>query len=193
MPQLNVAVFCGSRHGANESYTHAAIALGEAIAHRQHTLVYGGGSVGLMGSLAHAVDDGGARVVGVIPGVLAPAERSGVTVGEQIVATSMNERKAAICQMSHCFIALPGGYGTLDELFEVLTNSQLDIDRKPIGILNIEGYYDGIIEWVRNAAKEAFVSPEHTELFVVDADPVALLDKLEAAIKGLPAAVLPEE
>ena len=140
----NICVFCGSQNGTDARYRQTAIELGRLLAQRGHGLVYGGGHVGLMGTIADAVLEAGGTVTGVIPKPMTDRELAHKTVTKLHVVSSMHERKALMASLSDAFIALPGGYGTLEELFEVIAWAQLGIHRKPIGVLNAAGYFDAL-------------------------------------------------
>ena len=157
-------MFCGSRDGARPEYAAAAGALGRELCARGIELVYGGGSVGLMGVLADAVMGGGGRVIGVIPGPLASREFAHSGITQLRVVGSMHERKSVMAELANGFIALPGGLGTLEELLEMLTWAQLGIHRKPVGVLNVAHYYDGLLRLLEEAVREGFVLPEHSAL-----------------------------
>ncbi len=176
----NINVFCGSSPGVEPIYLAMADALGTELARRRIGLVYGGGSGGLMGAVAQAADRAGGRVLGVIPAALAPKELSGESVGDLHVVDTMHERKAIMAEESDAFIAMPGGFGTLDELFEVITWVQLGIQTKSIGLLNVNGYFDPIVTWIDQAVEHGFVRPRHRDLIVVASDPAELLDQLIA-------------
>lgn len=171
-----ICVFCGSRSGTHPAYARAADALGHLIADAGHTLVYGGGSVGLMGRVADAALARGGRVIGVIPEVMVikeVAHRGGV---EQHLVGSMHERKQRMASLADAFIAMPGGFGTFEELFEMITWNQLGIHAKPIGLLNVEGFFDSVLDLVRHATREGFI-PEASGRFLVASDsPADLLD-----------------
>ncbi len=173
-----VCVYCGSSFGVVPLYATAAQRLGMVLAEQGIGLVYGGGSVGLMGTVAKAVIDGGGSVTGVLPRSLKTKEIAETIYGELIEVRTMHERKALMTRLSDAFVALPGGFGTMDELFEALTWGQLGIHAKPIGLLNINGYFDGLIAWIDNAAQQGFIRPQHRLLCVVDEDPTSLLTKL---------------
>jgi uncharacterized protein (TIGR00730 family) len=174
-----ICVYCGSSPGHDPAYRRAAREMGEALLDRDLGLVFGGGSVGLMGTVADTVLDGGGDVVGVIPEALEAKEVAHGGVTELQVVDSMHERKQRMVEHSDGFIALPGGLGTLEELFEVLTWAQLGIHEKPCGVLNAGGFYDGLVSHLDGAAEEGFVSPAHRDLAQVDTDPAALLDAFE--------------
>jgi uncharacterized protein (TIGR00730 family) len=174
----SVCVFCGASTGNKDLYRHAAEALGRELVSRGIRLVYGAGSVGLMGVLARTVHERGGEVFGVIPGPLTRREVAGDTIGETVVVTSMHERKALMAKEANAFIAMPGGFGTLDETFEAITWGQIGIHRKPIGLFNVNGYYDPMLLWLDQAIKEGFVRPQHRQLLVVGDDPSLLLERL---------------
>ena len=186
-----VCVFCGSSVGARPVYVDAARALATELCRRRVGVVYGGGSVGLMGALADAALALGGEVVGVIPRPLATRELAHPALSEMHVVDSMHERKARMASLVDGFVALPGGLGTLEETLEVLTWSQLGIHRKPVGLLNVEGYYDGLLGMLAHAVKEEFVRSEYLALFVSAETPVRLLDAMQVwRPPGLPRAWL---
>ncbi len=175
-----VGVFCGSSSGARPDYTNAAVELANELGARGIGLVYGGGRIGLMGRIAEAVIAGGGEVIGVIPEFLIEKELAYEGVSELRAVHSMSERKAVMAELSDGFIALPGGYGTLDELMEVLTWTQLGIHQKPCGLLNTCRYYDGLMAFVDHTVAENFVQAEHRSMLLVETEPAALLDRLES-------------
>lgn len=172
-----LCVFCGASAGARPAYDAAARALGATLARRGHDLVYGGANVGLMGTVADAVLAGGGRVAGVIPSALVEKEIAHRGLSDLRIVSSMHERKAAMAELSDGFIALPGGLGTLDELFEILTWAQLGLHAKPCGLLNVEGYYDPLVTFLDHAVAERFVRPAHRAALMVESDADALLDR----------------
>jgi hypothetical protein len=172
-----VCVFCGSSNGARPSYRDAAAGLGRLLAARGTGVVYGGGNIGLMGALADAALGGAGHVIGVIPEHLVSKELAHRGVDLRIVH-SMHQRKALMADLSDAFIALPGGYGTLEEFCEVLTWSQLGLHTKPCGLLNVDRYYDGLLRLVDHAVAEGFVRPESRDLVLVDEDAAHLVDRL---------------
>ncbi|GAA4364691.1 TIGR00730 family Rossman fold protein [Hymenobacter saemangeumensis] len=176
----SIAVYCGSSSGANPIYTEQAQALGAALAARGLTLVYGGGRVGLMGTIADAVLAHGGAVVGVIPDFLANKELAHTGCTELHVVKSMHERKLLMAERADAFIAMPGGYGTLEELFEVLTWGQLGLHHKPIGLLNVAGYYDHLLLALDRMQADALLRPENRAQLLQDASPEGLLAKLAA-------------
>lgn len=171
-----VCVFCGSSAGAHPDYAAAARALGAELARRRLGLVYGGGSVGLMGILADAALAAGAEVIGVIPEPLASPELAHTGLTELRVVGSMHERKGMMAALADGFVALPGGLGTLEETLEVLTWAQLGIHAKPVGLLDVRGYWSGLRELLTHAVAEGFVRPEHAALLVAGTTPAELLD-----------------
>ncbi len=178
----SVCVFCGSSPGARPAYRASAIALGELFAARSIRLVYGGGHVGLMGIVADAALAAGGEVVGVITEGLQAREVGLSGLADLRVVGTMHERKALMASLANAFIALPGGAGTLDEFFEAWTWTQLGIHRKPVGLLNIEGYYDALLAFVERAEADRFIRPEHVAALVVDDDPGRLLDRLASSL-----------
>ncbi len=173
-----LCVFCGSTEGARPAYAEAARALGDALVTRGLGLVYGGGSVGLMGVLADAVLARGGEVIGVIPGPLATRELAHAGLTEMRVVGSMHERKATMARLADGFVALPGGLGTFEETLEMLTWAQLGIHAKPVGVLNVQGYWDGLRRMLAHAVEEGFVRPEYAALLLVAATPGELLGRL---------------
>lgn len=175
-----ICVFCGGNAGAKPIYAEMAIAMGKELGARSKNFVYGGGSVGLMGKVATAARDHGCAVVGIIPEHLTTEELMGYPIGELIVVATMHERKAKMAELSDAFVALPGGYGTLDELFEAITWGQIGLHSKPIGLLNVEGFFDPLVNYIDHCVVEGFIRPQHRQLFLVDDDPARLLDRLDA-------------
>jgi len=180
---FSIAVYCGSKHGARATYTEAARTLGRAIGSRSWQLVYGGGKVGLMGEVADATLSAGGRVVGVIPESLKKLEVGHLGLHELHVVPTMHIRKQMMAERSQAFIAMPGGIGTLEELFEVWTWRQLGYHDQPIGLLNVEGYYDNLLRFMQHCVSEGFLSAQQMASVRVSADPVALLDEM-AALAG---------
>jgi uncharacterized protein (TIGR00730 family) len=174
----HVCVFCGSSTGARPSYAEAARRVGATLARHGLGLVYGGGRVGLMGVLADAALDAGGRVVGVIPDPLATKELAHTGLSELHVVPGMHERKALMAGLSSGFLALPGGVGTFEEFFEIFTWSVLGLHRKPIGLLDVDGYYGPLRALLDHAVAERFVRPEHRALVVVSDQPEALTTDL---------------
>ena len=184
-PSLSICVYCGSRTGARPAYTEAAHALGAAIGGRGWQLVYGGGKVGLMGVVADAVLAAGGRVVGVIPDTLMQREVGHTGLHELHVVPTMHLRKQMMAERADAFLALPGGIGTLEELYEVWTWRQLGYHRQPIGLLNVDGYYDDLLRFMRRSVDEGFLSAEQMAVVEVGTDPIELLLRL-AALKREP-------
>lgn len=182
---LSVCVFCGSSFGDDPRYAAAAAETGRAIARRGWTLVYGGGSVGLMGVTADAALEAGGRVIGVIPRFLYDREvgHDGLS-GLEIVA-SLTERKVRMGELSNAFLSLPGGVGTMDELFEAWSWSQVGLQNKPSGLLNVAGYYDELVAFLDRAAAAGFMRPHHRSLLLASADLEQLLDELAAEASRL--------
>lgn len=174
-----ICVFCGSSSGKNPVYRHAAVQLGNQLVERRIDLVYGGGGIGLMGLVSKVVFDGGCHVLGVIPKVLMPKEIIGETVGEIKPVLNMHQRKAEMARQADAFIALPGGYGTLEELLEVITWAQLGIHQKPVGLLNVDGYYNSLLSFIDKAVDEGFISPVARRIIVSADTAHELLSKLE--------------
>ena len=173
-----IAVYCGSSCGSAPIYVETAREVGRLLGIRGIDLVYGGGHVGLMGVMADACLGAGGRVVGVIPRSLAGQELAHRGLTELRVVDSMHERKAMMAELSDACVALPGGFGTWDELFEALTWSQLGIQNKACGLLNVAGYYDALIAMIDKAVAERFIRKTHQALLVADTDAVRLLDRL---------------
>lgn len=172
-----VCVYCGSGSGAGEVYLKGARELGEELLKRQIELVYGGASIGLMGELANTVLHGGGKVTGVMPVGLFRREVPHHDLTEMIEVSTMHERKAIMADLADAFIALPGGLGTAEELFEILTWSQLKIHSKPCGILNTAGYYDKLSEFLTHAVDQQFIRTQHESMIVWSDSPAGLLDK----------------
>ncbi len=173
-----VCVYCGSSVGARPAYRAGAEALGRLLATRGLELVYGGGHVGLMGALADAALAAGGRVTGVIPRALMDRELGHVGVTDLRIVADMHERKMTMAGLADAFVAMPGGWGTLEELTEMLTWLQLGIHAKPIGLLNVDGYFDGFLAFAERMVAERFVRVEHRELLAVEREPAPLLDRL---------------
>ena len=174
-----LCVFCGSSAGRRPAYSEAARAMGDLLARRGITLVYGGGKVGLMGVVADACLTAGGKVIGVIPRLLQEKELAHHTLTEMHVVGTMHERKAMMADLADGFLALPGGFGTWDEFCEVFTWSQLGIQSKACALLNVEGYYDALFALTERAAENGFIRAEHRQLLLVDTDPERLLDRLQ--------------
>jgi uncharacterized protein (TIGR00730 family) len=177
-----ICVFCGSSPGARPEYRTAAINLGEALVARGFGLVYGGANVGLMGVLAHSVQRAGGEVIGVIPQSMVKKELAFTGLSDLRITGSMHERKAVMADLADGFVAMPGGLGTLEEFFEVLTWTQLGIHQKPSGILNVEGYFDRLIAFLDYSVAERFVKEVHRSMLIVDRDPIQLLDRFASYV-----------
>jgi uncharacterized protein (TIGR00730 family) len=177
-----LCVFCGSQVGADPRYGDAARLLGQALVRRGWGLVFGGGHIGLMGILADAVLEAGGSVTGVIPQALVDRELAHTGLSDLRIVRTMHERKALMAELSHAFAALPGGYGTLDELFEILTWAQLGIHHKPIGLLDISGFFKPLLAWLDRAVLDGFIKPVYRHLVHVENEPERLLDHLEKEI-----------
>ena len=173
-----LCVFCGSQPGRNPAYTDAAATFGQMLARRGVGLVYGGGRVGLMGVLADSVLAGGGEVIGVIPQALVARELAHTGVTDLRVVASMHERKALMADLSDAFVALPGGFGTLEEFCEATTWTQLGLHQKPCGLLNVAGFYEMLLGMFDHAADEGFILPGHRAIVIVERDPARLLDRL---------------
>ncbi|XP_024392506.1 probable cytokinin riboside 5'-monophosphate phosphoribohydrolase LOGL10 isoform X2 [Physcomitrium patens] len=175
-----ICVFCGSSSGKKDIFSSVALSLGRELVSRKADLVYGGGSIGLMGQVAQTVNAGGGHVIGVIPTALMGKELCGQTVGELRTVLDMHQRKAEMARLSDAFIALPGGYGTLEELLEVITWSQLGIHEKPVGLLNVDGYYNPLLALFDKALEEGFLRLSARSIVVSAPTASELLDKMEA-------------
>jgi len=173
-----LCVFCGSSIGVNPAYAEAATTLGTLLAARDIGLVYGGGNVGLMGVIADAALAAGGEVIGVIPKSLADREVAHHGVTDLRIVDSMHTRKAMMADLSDAFVAMPGGVGTFEELFEAITWTQLGLHRKPCGLLNVAGFYTPLALFIDQAVSDGFIKPVHRAAIVVDDDPVRLLDTL---------------
>jgi hypothetical protein len=179
---IRIGVFCGSNPGARECYSKAATELGGILARRGIELVFGGGHIGLMGAIADAVLSSGGKVIGVIPEALVARELVHRAVQDLRVVASMHERKALMAELSDGFIALPGGFGTFEEFCEILTWAQLGLHQKPCGLLNVEGYYDPLLELFDHAVREQFLTHQHRNWVLLDTDADRLLDRMRQFI-----------
>ena len=189
-----ICIYCGSSAGARPIYIEAAMAMGRALARRGITLVYGGAAVGLMGAVADAALAAGGRVIGVIPRALEDKEIAHHDLSELHVVESMHARKAMLIDKSDALIALPGGFGTWDELCEAVTWGQLGYHAKPCGVLNTAGYYDGLLTQLDHAIAEGFVRAHHRDILVVDDDVERLVERVEAhRVPRMPKWVGPSE
>ncbi len=176
----NICVFCGSSAGNNSLYRDAAVELGNVLLSQDIGLVYGGASVGLMGIVADTVLEGGGRATGVIPNFFSKTEIAHPSLTELHYVDSMHERKNMMVELSDGFISLPGGFGTLDELFEVMTWAQLDLHVKPVGLLNISGYYDRLLELFDHMVNEGFVKQAHRDMMLVNSSPSPLVEAMKS-------------
>ena len=176
----NICVYCGSSPGKNPAYLRAANRLAESLCERGIGLVYGGAAIGVMGAVANAVLEGGGRAVGVIPKSLAVKEVAHDSLTELHVVASMHDRKAMMAELADGFIALPGGWGTLEEIFEILTWAQLGFHQKPCGLLNAEGYYSGLIDFLEHPFEQQFVNELCRPMLMESRDPDTLLDQFAA-------------
>jgi uncharacterized protein (TIGR00730 family) len=179
-PINRLCVFCGTNAGARPEYGAAARELGQLLAEEGIELVYGGASVGIMGELADAVHEGGGHVTGIIPQQLIQKEAAHRGIPDLIVVASMHARKSQMADLSDGFIALPGGIGTMEGFFEILTWGQLGIHAKPSGILNVAGYFDGLIAFLDHAVAEEFLTEEHRRLIMVETEPRRLLERMRS-------------
>jgi len=177
----SVCVFCGSNSGTGVAYADAARSLARAIARRRLALVYGGGSIGLMGILADAALEAGGNVIGVTPRRLVEREVAHGGLTELRVVETMHERKALMADLSDAFVSLPGGLGTLDETFEMLTWIQLGYHRKPCALLEVNGYFEQLTAFLDHAVEQRFLTAEHRAMLIIERDPEAVLDRLASA------------
>ena len=174
----SICVYCGSNFGSHNSYLEAAQGLGAELAERGFTLVYGGGKVGLMGAIADSALAAGGEVVGVIPQALVDKEIAHNGLSDLRVVGSMHERKSLMADLADAFIALPGGLGTLEEFCEVATWTQLGFHKKGCGLLNVEGFFDGLLTFLDRAMEEKFIRSEHRRIILSAKEPVELIEKL---------------
>lgn len=181
-----ICVFTGSRHGARTEYADAAKQLGRELAARDYGLIYGGGNVGLMTVIADTMLEMKGHVTGVIPDSLVSKEVAHRGLTELRVVQSMHERKALMAELSDGFIAMPGGIGTLEEFFEVLSWAQLGIHEKPCGLLNVAGYYDPLIQFLDHGVAENFIKPQHRALLIVESESARLLDRFDHILAARP-------
>lgn len=173
-----IVVYCGSSAGNDNIYREQATLLGKALAERNIKLVYGGAQVGLMGAVANGVLDHGGYVIGVMPKLLMKKEIVHPNLSELILEEGMQPRKTKMAELCDGVIALPGGFGTLDELFEMLTWGQLNLHQKPIAILNVKGYYDSLLAFIENMVKEGILKPEYRQMLMVGTDIDLLLNQM---------------
>ncbi|WP_031425740.1 TIGR00730 family Rossman fold protein [Flavimarina sp. Hel_I_48] len=175
----SICVFCGSSEGKDAAIIEQATQLGKTLAKRKITLVYGASKIGIMGKVAHASLENGGKVVGIIPEFLKLKEIVHLGLDELITTKNMHDRKMLMQERSDAFIALPGGFGTLEELFEIITWSQLGLHHKPIGLLNTSGFYDHLIALLKEMVRQGFLKTANMELLIVDEDIESLLHKME--------------
>ncbi len=180
----SICVFCGSSKGTDKIFSSTAKKVGRLLVKENMDLVYGGGNVGLMGSLAETVMEKGGRVTGIIPEFLMRREHATLEISRLIIVKSMHERKAKMSEYSDGFIIMPGGLGTLEEFFEVWTWEQLRLHMKPIGVLNIDGYFNDLIKFLNKAVRKGFIRKEDRELILVDEDPGKLLKNMKRHYKA---------
>lgn len=174
-----ICVYCGSGLGNRAEYAEAAASLGKALVEDGVGLVFGGGRIGMMGAAARAVLDGGGEAIGVIPQSLMDRDLALLDVTDLRIVPDMHQRKAMMAELADAFIALPGGFGTVEELFEILTWAQLGFHAKPVGLLNVSGYFDHLIRFVEHAVTEGFIAPGYLALLLVNERPADLLAMLE--------------
>ena len=179
MMMKQIAVFCGSSMGSDPTYGKAAVALGKALARREIGLIYGGGNIGLMGKLATAVLEAKGHVTGVIPKFLMEKEIGKIELPDLRIVESMHERKALMTELAEGFIALPGGFGTLEEFCEILTWGQLGLHDKPFGMLNVRGFYDHFLAFLDHAVARQFIKSRHRNLVLTADEPGDLLEMME--------------
>lgn len=175
----SLLVYCGANHGTNPIYREVAAELGKIMAERQIKLIYGGGSVGLMGTIADSVLANGGYVVGIIPNFLDRLEVGHKSLSETYKVETMHERKAMMEQMCDGIITLPGGYGSMDELFEILAWAQLGLHDKPVGLLNVNGFYDFLLQHIDKMVEEGFLKPQNRDLLLISDNIKDLLQKME--------------
>lgn len=180
-------MYCASSPGSNPEITAATVLLGALLAGEGIELVYGGGAVGLMGLLADTVLDGGGTVTGIMPTGLFPREIGHANLTEMVEVSSMHERKTTMFERADAFIALPGGLGTLEELAEVLTWAQIGIHTKPVGVLNVDGYYDALLDWLQRSIEDRLLKPANRALLIDRSEPMELLAALRSATPSVEA------
>ncbi len=182
MPEITrLCVYCASSPGSNPAITDATVTLGRHMAANGIELVYGGGAVGLMGLIADTVMESGGTVTGIIPTGLFPREVGHTGISELIEVDTMHERKMAMFERSDAFVALPGGFGTLEEVAEVTTWSQIGMHAKPVGLLNVDGFWDGLLEWLDRAVADRVLKEKNRTLLIDDDEPLRLLDRMATA------------
>lgn len=176
---MNIGIFCGSRLGCHSQYAEDAKILAQLMTQQQHQLIYGGGSVGLMGILADEMIKYGGKVIGVLPRFFNAEAVGHNQISEMILVDNMSERKMKMASISEAFIALPGGFGTLDELFEMLTLSQLQIHEKPVGLLNTNNFFEPLILQLKKMVSDGFLFDKHYNMLIIDSSPLKLLDRIQ--------------
>jgi uncharacterized protein (TIGR00730 family) len=179
-----ICVFCGSSKGILPAYSSEAVRLADVLVKKDIGLVYGGANIGLMKVIADRVLEGGGEVIGVMPGKLADREILHEQLTDTIIVNDMQERKRVMDELSDGFVTMPGGFGTMDELFEMLSWNQLGLIHKPVGIFNVEGYYDNLVKWLDHGVDVKFVRPEHRANILESNDPLSLIEKM-IKYKGL--------
>lgn len=177
-----ITVYCGSSSGVESQYKTSAMELGRALAKKNITLVYGGAHVGLMGAVADGALLENGKVIGILPQFLAAKELQHTQLTESIIVDTMHERKAKMYELADGYIALPGGFGTMEELFEMLTWAQLSLHKNPIGLLNIDGYYDSLLTLIQTMHNKGFLKPEYLDLLIVSDNIDALLEQMHTYI-----------
>ncbi|NBB28746.1 TIGR00730 family Rossman fold protein [Cellulophaga sp. BC115SP] len=177
----NILVYCGASVGFDEIYKNTAIAAGKLLVEKNKTLVYGAGSVGIMGIIADAVLENGGEVIGVIPSFMEKFEVQHKGLTQIHVVETMHQRKQLMAEISDAVVALPGGWGTLDELFEILTWKQLGLHQMPVGLLNVNGFYDPLIEMIHKMVKEGFLKQTNLDMLMIDDNLESLLNRMEQA------------
>ncbi|XVF09636.1 hypothetical protein REPUB_Repub07fG0111100 [Reevesia pubescens] len=178
----SVCIFCGSHPGKDEEFLTVANNLGRTLAERKIRLVYGGGNIGLMGCVATAAQSGGSQNLGIIPRAIAKRNIVGKTIGNEILVSCMHERMNSMMENADAFIALPGGFRTLEEIFQVASWAQLNIHKKPIGILNVNGFYDDLFSFLDKAVEKRFISQATRQILVTATTPEQLLNQLQAFV-----------
>lgn len=175
---MNIAVFCASRMGHTPQYQSTAQTLGQLIAFQRHTLVYGGSNLGYMGVVSTAALDAGGHVISIIPTIFSPEVINSQPRAETRLVSSMQERKSMMIELCDAFIALPGGVGTLDEIFEVLMSNQLNLCDKPMGLLNVDGYFDPLMQQIHRMIQDGLLLPHSIRALLVDSTPEGLMEKI---------------
>lgn len=175
---MSVGVFCGARHGLDPAFAEATREVARLLAARGHRIIYGGGNVGLMGVLADAAVEAGAEIIGVIPRDMTERELAHTRLTELRIVETMAERKAVMAELSDAFLALPGGVGTLDELFEMVTWNQLNFQRKPVALLNVRGFYDHLWSWILRCREDRFILDHTFDLLTIDDDAGRLIESI---------------